>query len=65
VSVVGFDDVEQSSYLTPALSSIALDNRALARAALQLLVDRIQGDDGAPRDVRVGHRLVVRESSRC
>jgi DNA-binding LacI/PurR family transcriptional regulator len=65
VSVIGFDDVEQSRFTTPALSSIALDNAVLAAAALQLLGERVAGADGPPQDVRIGHRLVVRESSNC
>jgi LacI family repressor for deo operon, udp, cdd, tsx, nupC, and nupG len=65
VSVVGFDDVEQSQFTTPALTSVALDNAALAGSALRLLAERVDGASGPAKDVRIGHRLVVRESSSC
>lgn len=37
VALIGFDDIEEASYSTPALSSVAPDKRALARTALELL----------------------------
>jgi len=62
--VVGFDDVESSRFAVPSLSSVAPDKTELARVALEMLHERIGGLQVAPRDVRVPHRLVVRESSR-
>jgi LacI family repressor for deo operon, udp, cdd, tsx, nupC, and nupG len=63
VAVVGFDDADGSRYLTPSLTSVRPDRPEIARAALEILLDRIDGASGAPRDVRVSHELVVRESS--
>ena len=68
LAVVGFDDVEETRYSVPTLTTVAPDKRAIARAAVQLLAERIdrRKDGGrpiAPRDVRVPHRLVVREST--
>lgn len=63
VAVVGFDDIEEAGYATPTLTTVAPDRQALARSALELLEDRIAGRDVAPRDRRVPHRLVVREST--
>ena len=37
VAVIGFDDIEEASYSTPSLSSIAPDTTALARVAIDLL----------------------------
>ena len=64
VAVVGFDDVESSRFAVPSLSSIAPDKAELARTALEMLLERVGGLTVAPRDVRVAHRMVLRESSR-
>lgn len=37
VAVIGFDDIEEASYSTPALSSVAPDTLALAHTAIDLL----------------------------
>lgn len=63
VSVVGFDDVEESAFATPSLTSIRPDKGAIASHALGMLIERIGGSESLPRDVRVGYELVVRESS--
>jgi LacI family repressor for deo operon, udp, cdd, tsx, nupC, and nupG len=63
VAVVGFDDTQASSFLTPSLTSVRQDRREIARAALDLVVSRIRGDKPAPRDVRITWELAVRESS--
>jgi DNA-binding LacI/PurR family transcriptional regulator len=63
VAVVGFDDVEESAFAAPSLTSIRPDKGAIANQALEMLIERLRGSETAPRDVRVGHQLVVRESS--
>ncbi|WP_019178864.1 LacI family DNA-binding transcriptional regulator [Microbacterium yannicii] len=40
LAIIGFDDIEESRYSTPALSSIAPDTAALARRAIDLLFDQ-------------------------
>ncbi len=37
VAVIGFDDIDEASYSTPTLSSVAPDTLALARTAIDLL----------------------------
>lgn len=37
VAVIGFDDIDEASYSTPTLSSVAPDTLALARTAIELL----------------------------
>ena len=63
VGVVGFDDVEESAFSTPSLTSIRPDKNAIAVAALEILNERIQGSAVAPRDIRVAYQLIARESS--
>ncbi len=64
VAVVGFDDIEDGEFSVPSLTTVSPDLRSLAREALDLLSRRIDGSDtGPPREVTVGHRLLVREST--
>ena len=64
VAVVGFDDIEESLYQRPALTTVSPDKRAIARQALQSLLTRVDSDAQAPlRDITVPYRLVVRGST--
>ncbi|MDT9695297.1 LacI family DNA-binding transcriptional regulator [Streptomyces sp. P17] len=64
LDVVGFDDIEASRFSVPSLTTVAPDKREIARAAVALLLERIDGPDGGPlQDHVAGHRVVVRESS--
>ncbi len=63
VAVVGWDGIGIGPVLAPSLTSVAPDTVALAEAALDLLLARIDGDDAAGRLVVVGHHLVVGESA--
>ena len=63
ISVVGFDDVQEARYATPSLTSIRPDKAKIAEVAVDMLIQRIQGSAAKPHDVRVGHELIVRESS--
>ena len=62
VSVVGFDDIDLVSHLTPALTTIRQPKRDLGRAAASVIIDRIAGREIA--DVTLlAPRLMVREST--
>jgi len=63
IKVVGFDDIDESRFSIPTLTSIRPDKPAIAKAALTMLLDRVKGTDVKPRDVRVAHQLIARESS--
>ena len=49
VAVIGFDDIAEATYSTPALSSVAPDTRALAHAALDLLTSDASATTPGPR----------------
>ena len=62
VSVAGFDDVPESGYFLPPLTTVRQDFSELGRRALASLVDRISG--GAPGShVRVPPEFVIRASA--
>lgn len=63
VAVVGFDDIEESRFSVPSLTTVAPDKPGLARAAVDLLAARIADDAGASQEVRIPFRLLVREST--
>lgn len=63
VAVVGYDDVWESAYLTPALTTIGFDKAELARIALDLLARRIGQPDRAPETITVPYEIVVRDSA--
>ena len=63
VSVVGFDDIDEARFAAPSLTSIRPDKKQIACTALEMLIERIQGSEVKPRDVRVPYQLMVRESS--
>ncbi|WP_219509801.1 LacI family DNA-binding transcriptional regulator [Nonomuraea ceibae] len=62
VSVVGFDDVPESAYYSPPLTTVRQDFGEVGRHAFHLLLDRMAGKgEGARRLVEP--QLVVREST--
>ena len=65
VAVAGFDDIEDGRFSTPTLTTIAPDTARIAEIAVDLLAERLGEANEPPREVKVGHRLVVRESTRA
>ncbi|MEV5953951.1 LacI family DNA-binding transcriptional regulator [Streptomyces sp. NPDC051987] len=65
VKVIGFDNVDESAYLVPSLSTVDPDHDLMADRAVALLAARIdRGGPGPEREEFAGpFRLVVRESS--
>lgn len=63
VAVVGFDDTEDARFATPTLTSIEPGRALIARAAVQLLVERLSGAPVRPHDVVVDFTLIPREST--
>lgn len=63
IAVVGFDDVDECRFTIPSLTTVAPDKAAIARRALELLRERIDGNDGPIQDVQIPYRLALRESS--
>lgn len=63
LAVVGFDDVEDGRYATPTLTTVSPDKAGIARAAIEVLHQRLDGDTSPARRVVVEHHLEVRAST--
>ena len=63
LSVVGFDDIGFSEIHAPPLTTVCQPRRAMGRAALELVVARIEGRPLPERTVTLHHELVVRASA--
>ena len=64
VAVVGWDDVEDSRYSIPSLTTISPDKRQIAMLAVEFLAARLgEGRAGPPREVTADFTLAVREST--
>ncbi|WP_449290136.1 LacI family DNA-binding transcriptional regulator [Nonomuraea purpurea] len=62
VSVVGFDDIPESAYFWPPLTTVRQDFGEVGRLAFRLLLDRMEGAGPDARRL-VEPELVVREST--
>lgn len=65
VAVIGFDDIDETRYSLPSLSTVDPGREEIAQTAVRLLMERI-ADPGrtAPRqEIEVPFRLVEREST--
>jgi LacI family transcriptional regulator, galactose operon repressor len=64
ISVIGYDNVAMAAWARFDLTTVEQDVEALASSGAQLLVDRMAGDDSAPRRVVTRPELVVRSTDR-
>ncbi|MBT2234229.1 LacI family DNA-binding transcriptional regulator [Nonomuraea sp. NEAU-A123] len=63
VAVIGIDDIEEGQYSTPSLTTVAPDKAEIARLAVDILLQSINGTATTPSELVVPHRLIVREST--
>jgi LacI family transcriptional regulator len=65
ISVIGFDDLDMASYVSPALTTVGCHIDAMAKALVQRLTERITGETAAaePVGMVVPTRLITRQSS--
>jgi DNA-binding LacI/PurR family transcriptional regulator len=63
VAVIGVDDVPESRFTTPALTTVAIDRAFVAESALEMVTTRLADPGLPPRSVTTPHWLVVRESA--
>jgi DNA-binding LacI/PurR family transcriptional regulator len=63
VAVAGFDDIAESRFSLPPLTTVGLDKRLYAERTLELLAARIADRDRPPELAVIPHELVVRAST--
>jgi DNA-binding LacI/PurR family transcriptional regulator len=61
--VAGFDNIVESQFMIPPLTTVDFDRREFVRSALDLLAERMADKDAAPRRVMIPHRIVERAST--
>ena len=64
VSVIGFDNIELSKWITPELSTINVDKDKIGRLAFELMLEKLKNKDSNSKIVEVPSFLVERDSVR-
>ena len=64
VRVIGFDDVEESAYMVPSLSTVNPGREAIARLAVESIIQQVESGSRAPaQTIEAPYSLSLRESS--
>lgn len=64
LAVVGFDDIQETGYSVPSLTTVSPNKREIAELAVDAVLQRITADAEAPHTrLTAGYSLVVREST--
>lgn len=61
-SIISSDDIEESQYTKPMLTTVHLPKNDMAKLALYLLIDRINGGHKAVARVELEGTLIIRDS---
>ena len=64
ISVMGFDNNPIAEYFNPALTTVAQPQKEIGLQAMQLLLRKIHDPASPPVEIRLPHRLIIRESVR-
>ncbi|MFC9351734.1 LacI family DNA-binding transcriptional regulator [Arthrobacter sp. NPDC057013] len=66
IALVGWDDIEECSYSSPALTSISPDKAGIAKTAVDTLLARVSGqtiNPADPTEIRADYKLMARAST--
>ena len=64
ISLFGYDNIPDSAYLSPSLSTVDVPKREIGRYALRLLLDAIENHRDWPITVTLPFKLIERESTK-
>lgn len=62
ISIVSFDDIEMSEFITPPLTTIRVYKEEMGRIAVKLLIQRMEGSISLPLTSYLPAKLIVRNS---
>jgi DNA-binding LacI/PurR family transcriptional regulator len=62
ISVMGFDDIEMASYITPTLTTVSVPTKELGRLAVKVMLDRMETRRSYAIRLNVPFSLALRES---
>lgn len=62
LSIIGYDDIHLSKYMTPSLTTIHQPKHRLGKAAVDTLINRLETPDAYPQVVELEPTLVERNS---
>jgi LacI family transcriptional regulator len=65
LSVAGFDNIPEATYITPALTTVEQPMGEMAHTAAEMLINLIQGKNLDGRVHEVPTKLIVRDSCRA
>ena len=65
ISIAGFDDIEFAAAYIPALTTVHQSRGDIGARAAAMLVDLMQGNKLASREVRMSAEVIVRDSTRA
>jgi DNA-binding LacI/PurR family transcriptional regulator len=63
VAVTGFDNITESTFTTPALTTIHVHKQLIGELAAERIVKRIENEDEVPLLIQTPTHLVIRQSS--
>jgi DNA-binding LacI/PurR family transcriptional regulator len=63
ISVVGFDDIPESQYFMPPLTTVRQDFGEMGRSSLRMLLELMESSGQPPQRVTIAPELVVRRST--
>jgi DNA-binding LacI/PurR family transcriptional regulator len=63
VSVVGFDDIQSSAYITPSLTTVRQPLQEMGEIAARTLLDRIEGRSKHVPEITIEPEFIIRNSS--
>lgn len=63
VSVIGFDNIPESRFLNPSLSTVEMPTRRLGQAAAEVLLSALDGKALGPQKLVIPVELIIRDST--